>query len=61
MIISEKQIFELIMFSTSYLELISIIISKGITMNFPKEIQGSISSLLNEITRQQSKELKVIE
>jgi len=61
MIISEKQIMQLIAFSHGYLDLISLIVQMKISMNAPDEIRQEITNLLNQVIRQQSEELKVIE
>lgn len=49
MIISEKQI-----------ELIGLIISKGMAINYSNKIGKEVADLLNAITKQQSEELKEV-
>lgn len=61
MIISEKQIMQLIEFTHGYLDLISLVVQMGMSMNSPNEIRQEITNLLNQIIRQQSEEPKVIE
>lgn len=61
MIISEKQIMKLIMFTMSHIELVGLVTSKGIKMNYSESICREATELLNNITRQQPEELKVIE
>ncbi len=61
MIISEKQIMQLIAFSHSYLDLINLIVQIKINMDSPNEIREAITNLLNQIINQQPEELKVIE
>jgi hypothetical protein len=61
MIISEKQIMQLMNIASSHIELVSLIISKGITMNWPQEIRDQAENLLRAIANQQSEEPRVIE
>ena len=58
MIISEKQIMQLIAFTHSYVSLIDLLVSNGISMNYPKEIKEEATNLINKIINQQSDETK---
>lgn len=60
MIISEKQIMRLMTIAASYIEILGIINSMNIGMNFSKELVKNATNLLNEIAGQQSEELKEI-
>lgn len=60
MIISEKQIMQLMQLATAYTELLSIIESSGHKVNNSLIIREGIANLYREICGQQSEELKEI-
>lgn len=61
MIISEKQIMQLIRVAEDYIEKIAIMISNNFAAGEPEKLMISIHKLLYDIREQQSEELKVIE
>lgn len=61
MIISEKQIMQLMAVTNHYIELIALIQQEGINMDAPEHHQYQAIRLLRVISDQQSEELKVVE
>ncbi len=61
MIISEKQVIQLIKCAEGYANTIVQLIASEMTTGNPKELLHSINTLLYQIAEQQSDELKVIE
>lgn len=61
MIISEKQIMQLIKIAEDYVYKIAIMISNGTAYGEPEKLMLNINQLLYDIREQQSEELKVIE
>lgn len=61
MIISEKQIMQLMQLATGYTELLAILNSKSVVVSQSDEIREGIAILYREIANQQSEELKTIE
>lgn len=60
MIISDKQIMQLMDIAHHYIELISLIQMDGIQMNYPNEHKNGAQNLLCIIRKQQPNELKDI-
>ena len=61
MIITEKQIMQLIKAAESYIQTIEVMISYGLASGDPQGAMRSINDLLCEIKAQQSDELKEME
>ncbi len=61
MLISEKQIMQLMQLATAYVELLSILGTQGYQVNHCEEIRNGIANLYREISSQQSEELKEVE
>jgi hypothetical protein len=61
MIISERQIFDLINIATDYRNKLWIMIDKDIVEGDAQQLYDSLGNFLSKITNQQSEELKVIE
>lgn len=60
MIISEKQIMQLMQLAIGYTELLAILNSKNIMVGQSEQIREGIANLYREICAQQSEELKEI-
>lgn len=61
MVISKKQVMQLLQLATGYTELLALLESKSIIVNEGNAIRSDIANLYRQISNQQSEKLKEIE